>query len=209
MRMYGRRKLSIEETAANAKRKVEREAATMTCQCCGRKHLANRGWIAHHGYQRPGYGYQTASCFGAKALPFEVDRSKLGQWINMLKYTKLRMGQVLTEVVAERSPITLTHSFIDYRYGGRYGYAAYRKERTVKFNVTRANWNSVVAAEDNADIFRMKGWTNFEDMKLNDVESRIREINNIADDIKTQIKRYYNWKQTHKWNEEKKEWEGV
>jgi hypothetical protein len=28
--------------------------------------------IAHHGYQRPGDGWQTASCFGARFRPYEV-----------------------------------------------------------------------------------------------------------------------------------------
>lgn len=42
-----------------------------TCQICGREIKARRGWIAHHGYQRPGGGWQTSSCFGAGARPYE------------------------------------------------------------------------------------------------------------------------------------------
>ena len=46
-----------------------------TCQICGRAILAKTGLIAHHGYQRPdGRGYQTASCPGARELPYEVSR---------------------------------------------------------------------------------------------------------------------------------------
>jgi hypothetical protein len=43
-----------------------------TCQICGRQIKANTGLIAHHGYQRPGQGWQTASCFGARWRPYEV-----------------------------------------------------------------------------------------------------------------------------------------
>lgn len=44
------------------------------CQICAREIKANTGLIAHHGYQRPGTGWQTASCDGAKQLPYEVSR---------------------------------------------------------------------------------------------------------------------------------------
>ena len=43
-----------------------------TCQICGRIIKAKNGLIAHHGYQRPGQGWQTASCFGARYRPYEV-----------------------------------------------------------------------------------------------------------------------------------------
>jgi hypothetical protein len=43
-----------------------------TCQICGRPIKANTGLIAHHGYQRPGDGWQTASCIGARFRPYEV-----------------------------------------------------------------------------------------------------------------------------------------
>lgn len=42
------------------------------CQICERKIKAKNGYIAHHGYQRPGMGWQTSSCPGAKKLPYEV-----------------------------------------------------------------------------------------------------------------------------------------
>lgn len=49
----------------------EQEAVT-TCQICGREIKAKRGRIAHHGYKRPHIGWQTASCLGARGLPYEV-----------------------------------------------------------------------------------------------------------------------------------------
>lgn len=42
-----------------------------TCQICARSIKANTGLIAHHGYERPGGGWQTKSCMGARYLPYE------------------------------------------------------------------------------------------------------------------------------------------
>jgi|GEM_PF-3289686 len=60
-------------------------AHAKTCQICGRAIHAAKGIIAHHGYQRPGDGEQTASCYGARHEPFEVSRDTLGMYIEMLK----------------------------------------------------------------------------------------------------------------------------
>src|SRR4249919_4341211 len=68
-----------------AEEKARKQASAMTCQCCGRQIFAQRGKIAHHGYERPGYGWQTASCMGALYLPFEVDRTRLADLIVSLQ----------------------------------------------------------------------------------------------------------------------------
>lgn len=51
--------------------------ATTTCQICGRAVLAKTGLIAHHGYKRPGNGWQTSSCYGARYRPYEVARDAI------------------------------------------------------------------------------------------------------------------------------------
>lgn len=43
-----------------------------TCQICQRPTFCKSGVIAHHGYQRPGYGYQTSSCPGARYAALEI-----------------------------------------------------------------------------------------------------------------------------------------
>lgn len=48
------------------------KTAATTCQICGRGIKASKGLIAHHGYERPGQGWQTSSCFGARWSPYEV-----------------------------------------------------------------------------------------------------------------------------------------
>lgn len=54
-----------------------------TCQVCGRSIKANSGVIAHHGYKRPhNQGWQTASCMGARHLPYEEANDQIIKAIN-------------------------------------------------------------------------------------------------------------------------------
>jgi hypothetical protein len=57
-----------------------------TCQICERQIEAAHGLIAHHGYERPnlGSGIQTASCFGARRMPWQIDREALADWLGVL-----------------------------------------------------------------------------------------------------------------------------
>ena len=53
-----------------------------TCQICARTiKLKDGPNLAHHGYQRPGSGWQTASCWGARELPYEVSCDVLKRWV--------------------------------------------------------------------------------------------------------------------------------
>lgn len=51
------------------------------CQICGRAIKSKSGVIAHHGYQRPGMGWQTNSCAGARHLPYDVAHDVLDREI--------------------------------------------------------------------------------------------------------------------------------
>lgn len=42
-----------------------------TCQICARTIKDSKGVIAHHGYERPGNGWQTSSCMGARYPAYE------------------------------------------------------------------------------------------------------------------------------------------
>jgi len=48
----------------------------LTCGCCFRPIAVTggepTGYMAHHGYRRPGHGWQTASCPGIKFMPLET-----------------------------------------------------------------------------------------------------------------------------------------
>ncbi len=78
-----------------------------TCQVCGRPIKSNTGVIAHHGYKRPGYGWQTSSCPGALYLPYEVSCDRLREVIGQVKNFVARQESILTEFVAN-PPQTLT-----------------------------------------------------------------------------------------------------
>ena len=43
-----------------------------TCPVCFRRIAVRRGTMVHHGYTRPGLGWQTASCPGIRFRPLEV-----------------------------------------------------------------------------------------------------------------------------------------
>ncbi|MFN9473236.1 hypothetical protein [Acidovorax sp.] len=51
-----------------------------TCPVCFRKIAATSGKMAHHGYQRPGGGWQTSSCPGIRFKPLEVSPDGL-RWL--------------------------------------------------------------------------------------------------------------------------------
>lgn len=52
-----------------------------TCSCCFRDAaVLETGHMAHHGYQRPGYGVQTSSCAGTRFPPLEVSVEGL-EWL--------------------------------------------------------------------------------------------------------------------------------
>ena len=51
-----------------------------TCACCFRPIAVQSGTMAHHGYERPGDGWQTASCAGIRFKPLEVSSEGL-EWL--------------------------------------------------------------------------------------------------------------------------------
>jgi hypothetical protein len=55
---------------------IIKEQDKRTCPCCFGRFSLHNGKMVHHGFQRPGTGYQTESCFGFGYEPFE--RSNLG-----------------------------------------------------------------------------------------------------------------------------------
>lgn len=171
---------------------LEREAATMTCQCCGRKYLANLGTIAHHGYERPGGGWQTASCAGAKRSPFEVSRDFLGIMISDLKTFEARAVLDRKAVSDETRPVTI-------RLLDRSAGFDYRGRRPmVSLDVTRQTFEAESAARE--DDFRRNGILSFAVEKADDIRRRDREINGVRAEIAAQQARYDGWKQTHRWD---------
>lgn len=163
-------------------REIVDDAKRMTCQCCGRRILAETGTIAHHGYERPGTGWQTSSCMGAKELPFEVNRDALGRMISGLRSNL--SGQVATRkaVAAETLPVT-------------YSYAEGRDTKTL--DLTRATFSAQIATLPRRPSFYGDD-AKFDGYKNRELAHRDSQIKNLRTFIKECQTRYDGWKQTHR-----------
>lgn len=88
---------------------------TTTCQICARAIKANTGVIAHHGYQRPGNGWQTASCMGAQYLPYEQSRDRIQPVVE--QYKGIRQNNIDREKELLNSPPATLTRFARSSYG--------------------------------------------------------------------------------------------
>lgn len=104
-------------------------AKAMHCQVCGRAILAELGTIALHGYQRPGTGWQTQSCYGAKRLPYEAARDAVEELCPAAARHVADLIKVRKDVAAERIPVT--------RYAAVYDRGLGHKPRSVAVDFTR------------------------------------------------------------------------
>lgn len=123
-----------------------------TCQICGRSILAKNGLIAHHGYQRPGEGYQTGSCAGARRNPFEVSRDYLGKFIATI--TDLRERQIAHReaVLAGTIPTIITVTA-----------GIYQRDGTRRFPMTAETAEEVFLEIEK--LPRHKGWRQMHGVK--------------------------------------------
>lgn len=88
------------------------------CQICAREIKAKTGTIAHHGYQRPGFGWQTESCMGAKYLPYEESRDRIPAVLDAYKEIYKRIEAEHQDYL-KNPPATITHRYIS-PYTGRH-----------------------------------------------------------------------------------------
>ena len=79
------------------------------CQICARDIKANTGLIAHHGYQRPGSGWQTASCDGAKQLPYEVSCDYIPVVIERYKLHATNQENLADEMLRSPAAVITRH----------------------------------------------------------------------------------------------------
>jgi hypothetical protein len=178
----------------------QRLADAMTCQCCGRPILAETGQIAHHGYQRPGHGYQTQSCYGARHEPFEASRERLGQYIDNLERRIADMKANRDEIASEKRPLAITYrtGVYDYRTGRH-------EEATVTFTRTTLAYALYFAPRAFAadshiikpDGTVLSGRAYFDLLKARDIERRNRRIHDEEVYLVAQQVRFNDWEQTH------------
>lgn len=202
-RMIYRR--SKEEIAAA---KAKKAAKAMHCQCCGRAIFAETGTIAHHGYERPGGGYQTASCMGAKFLPFEVSRDRLGDLIEALVNREEQLVRRRAEADREEIPVRVVH--VNYhapRVKDPMTANSRGKHPTVTLDFTRANFENLIdentgrAAgkvfdEYTAHCMKFDG---FDKVKARDLKNRDAEIKGVREHLAECRARYDAWKATARW----------
>lgn len=74
-----------------------------TCPCCFRAIAVQGKTMAHHGYQRTGHGFQTASCMGIHYRPLEVSDEGLRAMIRV--YTK-KIDDANAEIALWSNPET-------------------------------------------------------------------------------------------------------
>lgn len=186
-----------DNAAKNAAIKADRMKAGMHCQCCGKIHLANNGLMAHHGYTRPGTGWQTASCYGARYVPFEVSRDRLGVLIDDLRAYKKRVEKHLADVQADKVELNVTFTDRRVRDGRGFG------KTTVQ--VTRETFDAVKAQNEPHSVYGTFAY-DFESVKNRKITALQKDIEGTALYIKEQVKRFNGWKQTHKWDDANKAW---
>lgn len=185
-------KRGSEPTAKQIEAAKAREGHEMTCQCCGRGIFAERGKIAHHGYERPsGEGYQTASCMGALYPPFEVSRTRLGAMIRGL--TANRDGQIEDREKVVREERGIGVEWLDYSKRDSRG----RPGLPTREYAARLNFAELTAgAKKRLEHRGIKTW---EDLKRNEIERIEDKIKYLNERIAYEQKRFDGWKQTHEW----------
>lgn len=198
---------AIEADAKKTARAEAKAAADlglrMTCQCCGRDIQSNTGTVAHHGYQRPGEGWQTASCMGAKHLPIEADYSVLVRYIDGLKSGLTSMETARENTANETTPVKFSYTVYVKRQG--YGYS---DKKEVNATVTRNTFDACQI--DHAEYFSGRYNTTFDTMKEGSLWSQDRNIKAQKEYIAFQEGRLEAAKAagvTHKFNAEISRWE--
>jgi len=180
------------KTSKTAIAQAERDAKAMTCQCCGRGILAETGVIAHHGFERPGTGWQTDSCYGARELPFEVSRDALGTYIEMIKQRIVWANESHARVEAEQGALTLRFRAKDAKrsmLGGGY-------EETV-IAVTRATFDAAYAEYLEKVAYRHSPDPTFDRIKAATLRQIESELKHLEQHRVQQQARYDGWSQTH------------
>jgi hypothetical protein len=165
----------------------ERAALAMTCQCCARDILAERGEIAHHGYQRPGSGYQTASCEGALTDPFEVSRAALGTMLSRMRDYVVHRKTHLIKIEREMGDLNWTYTDRTLR--------SRTSDGEVTVQVNRATFPAIF--EEAKPRFHYNHTTTFDEIKGAAIREVKVDIKMTQQSIDIHTARYDGWKQTH------------
>jgi hypothetical protein len=156
--------------------------AQMTCQLCGRLIRSKHGVIAHHGYTRPGGGWQTSSCDGTHHSPLEVSNAHLIETI--ADYEKLCQRETLRieSVRNEEDPVVI-HVKPHWSENRRHPYV---------FTFDRNTFNDVRASSEG----QLKSRATFEDYReefVSVLQASLHQRKSILGELR---ERNTNWRQT-------------
>jgi hypothetical protein len=166
---------------------LERAVKLRHCQICGRDIKANTGLIAHHGYQRPDAGYQTASCPGARELPYEVSRDAIpGVRTRIASWGRNRSAY------ANRLVKNPPDSMPGYRVGGTMQACDVFARGAIRFDVARPDGfdaKAVLAAPSH-----MSRNNDYEKLFVAEVTRARAEAGHARREAKRLQKRYDDWR---------------
>lgn len=185
----------LEQRAMNEKARAERaerkarlqlaayEAGEeMTCQICGRLICSKRGEIAHHGYTRPGGGWQTSSCAGTHHDPLEVSNELLVEYIGRFELSCEETRSLISDVQADRIEIEATIS----------PHWSERPARPVTFRFNAENYAAISASSEG----KLSDKVPFADRKESYLYALDRRLSQQKEILAELRKRNAGWKQT-------------
>ena len=175
-----------------AAEKAFRASQAFTCQICARDILASKGVIAHHGYERPWHSHlQTASCGGARALPFECSNHEL------LKDSRQTSAAVVSQRRIVRA-LQRKDATISCEYQDRTKPADARgRYPSVRVSFTALTFAETVAAHRQMVRWCSPGDITFERFQSIEVAAAKQLLRMIEGHLTRQQRRNANWKQTH------------
>ena len=150
--------LVMKGRAPAAPKPVNPDQVRGTCSCCFRDTaVLDTGRMAHHGYQRPGDGYQSASCAGVRFPPLEASTEGL-EWL--IWSTSEKLGTDRERLSRRDEMTTIT-------------YEAHEKGKLVPRKISRGEegWDKVLRA-----------WTR---MTENAVQSGERQLDHLEGELET------------------------
>lgn len=196
------------------------DARRRTCQICGRPIYAEVGVIAHHGYERPGLGWQTASCPGARELPFEVSRDVLVAHIARERVWLAGLVEGRNKVVRDFGPVArdFTREVHPRKPFGRQEHTEHYVTFTLETVAAAvyfaapafSKWGCTIS-ENNLSIypeFREPGAL-YTACLTDELKRRAIQIKNTEDYIAYQQKRADGWVALERWNSTTEKWEAI
>lgn len=201
-------------TRPRSAKQMAKDAKARTCQICGRPIFAEIGVIAHHGYERPGDGYQTASCPGARELPFEASKLVLVSHIASMREHLAEMRAVRKGTAAEQVGVFVSYRTPEIGENGRQVHWSGRPQYLQKaFTITRATTDAIKAAHVHyfsysaGHLYGVEAGGEFDALLQRDLKERDAKIVATRIYIDRQQKRADGWKQLERWNNKTTKWE--